>query len=126
MDSPCSTSFVSARRGYDVMSRLKRFLILLSGILLSMKSASACEMSDFVGWTIVYSGTVTGYIDEDGEEHDDFEGCEYGRVLIVDYSRTVTCSEYNYSYAYHPDIAILSNGSSMKACIDDEMYNVSR
>ncbi len=81
-------------------------------------------ISDYVGWQIIYSGTGTGYIDENGKKEDDFEGCEYSRILIVDYSKQVTCTEYNYAYAFHPDIVVLSNGHSLKACIDDEMYNV--
>lgn len=101
------------------------------GVFLAMFSSPAfagCEVdiSGYVGWQIIYSGTVTGYIDEDGVEQDDFEGCEHGRVLIIDYSKTVTCAEYSYSYAYHPDIVILSNKSSMEACIDDDMYDVRR
>ena len=84
------------------------------------------DVSDFVGWQIIYSGTVTGYINERGQEVDEFEGCEYDRVLIVDYSKTVTCAEYNYSYAYLPDIVIMSNGSRFKACIDNEMYDIWR
>ena len=65
-------------------------------------------------------------IDDNGVEQDSFEGCEWGRQLIIDYSLAVTCATYNYSYAYHPDIVVLSNGSSLAACIDDEMYDVQR
>lgn len=52
--------------------------------------AAGCEVdiSDYVGWQIIYSGTVTGYIDENGKKEDDFEGCEHGRILIVDYSKS--------------------------------------
>ena len=112
-----------------VLTGIRRTIGL--GVFLAMFSSHAfagCEVdiSDYVGWQIIYSGTVTGYIDEDGVEQDDFEGCEHGRVLIIDYSKTVTCAEYSYSYAYHPDIVILSNGSSMEACIDDDMYDVRR
>ena len=89
---------------------------------------SACEVdiSDYVGWEIIYSGNVTGYINEDGEEESSFEGCEYGRMLIVDYNKQVTCQTYNYSYSYNPEIVILSNGYQMEACINDEMYRITR
>ena len=105
-----------------------RLILVLAAAFLVGTAEAACEVdiSDYVGWQIIYSGTVTGYIDEDGEEEDGFEGCEYGRVLIVDYSRTVTCAEYNYAYAYRPDIVILSNGNRLEACIDDEMYEIMR
>ena len=65
-------------------------------------------------------------INESGEEEDDVEGCEYNRQLIVDYTKTVTCAEYSYSYAYRPDIVILSSQGRLKACIDDEMYDIRR
>ncbi len=72
----------------------------------------------------MYSGTVTGYINEAGQEVDEFEGCAYGRVLIIDYSKSVRCNEYQYSYAYRPDIVIMSNRHEIKACIDSEMYRI--
>jgi len=103
--------------------------ISLVGALLSLVSGSSnatCEMdvSKYVGWTIVHSGTVTGYIDEKGKEHDEFEGCDYGRRLLVDYRYQVTCTSYSYTYAYRPDIVILSNGSSKIACIDDDTFDI--
>jgi len=101
-------------------------LALLFGSTTKAHSDCSVNLSDFVGWKVIYSGTVTGYIDENGRKQDDFNGCEHGRELIVDYSKKVTCNEYNYSYAYHPDIVVLSNGSSLKACIEDEMYDISR
>lgn len=98
-------------------------------VLCCAQTAQAeCEIdvSDYVGWQIAYSGTVTGYIDDSGNEETSFEGCDYGRVLIVDYTKSVTCSEYGYSYAYMPEIVVLSNGSSMVACIDDNIYDIKR
>ena len=99
-------------------------IIVLS--LVHMCSGMACEVdiSDYVGYKIIYSGTVTGFIDDDGREQDSFEGCEYGRVLIVDYSNQVICQEYGYSYAYHPNITVLDSGYDRKACINDNMYDV--
>ena len=97
-------------------------------VLVASKSAfGSCEMdvSDYVGWSIVFSGTVTGYIDDDGKEDDSFEGCEYGRRLIIDYDKAVTCTEYSYSYSYRPDIVVLkSSYGSFEACIDGDMYGI--
>jgi len=93
---------------------------------LSFPTYASCEMdvTDYVGYQIVYSGTVTGYINDEGLEEEDFEGCDFGRKLIIDYNQTVTCADYGYSYSYLPDIVILSNGSSNVACIDDDTYNL--
>jgi hypothetical protein len=47
---------------------------LLMFCFLSFISTAYCfagcdaDISDYVGWQIIYSGTVTGYIDEDGNE----------------------------------------------------------
>ena len=108
---------------------MKHLLLALNACLaLTSPTWASCtvDISDYVGWQIIHSGTVTGYIDDNGVEQDDFEGCEWGRQLIIDYSLAVTCVTYNYSYAYNPDIVVLSNGSSLAACIDDEMYDVQR
>lgn len=108
------------------MHYLKSHSIFAVYLLMSCSNVSACEIdaSDFVGWTIIYSGTVTGYYDENGQEKDEFEGCDFDRRLIIDYTSIITCIDYGYSYSYQPDIVILSNGSSLKACIDDDMYDV--
>ena len=105
------------------MKNILLFCFLASNSFLTY---AGCDIADYVGWEIIHSGTITGYIKENGEEEDSFEGCEHGRILIVDYSQQITCAEYSYSYAYHPDVVILSDGSSMKACIDDDMYDVRR
>ncbi|MDE0305565.1 MAG: hypothetical protein OXI87_11900 [Albidovulum sp.] len=103
-------------------------LIAKLATVLALPAEAGCrvDISDYVGWTIIYSGAVTGYIDERGREENGFEGCEYGRVLIVDYTKQVTCAEYSYAYAFHPDIVVISNEFGLKACIDDEMYDVRR
>ena len=106
-------------------------IILAAALLTTVPAAPAqagCEadLSRYVGWEIVYVGKVTGYIDDDGEEENTFQGCRYGRELILDYSKTVTCNEYRYAYAYRPDIVILSRSYRWEACIDDKMYRVRR
>ena len=102
------------------------YTIIFSFLFSSAYASCDIDISDYIGWEIIYSGTVTGYIDENGKKEDDFEGCDYGRILIVDYNKQVICAEYSYSYSYMPKIVILSNGSSIKACINNNIYNVRR
>ena len=106
-----------------------RFLLLVS-FLFSAGAAQSrgCEVdiSDYVGWGITFSGTITGYIDDDGQEINKFKGCKHGRVLIVDRNKSITCNEYGYSYAYRPEVVILSNGTRQKACIDGNVYDIKR
>ena len=94
--------------------------------LVNFGSVIACEIdvSDYVGYQIIYSGTVTGYIDGNGQKKNSFEGCEYERVLIVDYNKQIICAEYSYSYAYNPDIVVLANNFGRVACIDDDVYDI--
>ena len=101
-------------------------IVFMLGGYSAARAVCRVDISRFVGWQIIYSGTVTGYINKKGQRVDDFEGCEYDRVLIVDYSRSVTCAEYSYSYSYMPDIVIMSSGNGLKACIDDEIYDIRR
>ena len=110
------------------MSARTRSLLCGFAFGLAETSLQACDVdiSDYVGWTIIYSGTVTGYVNDNGEKVDGFEGCDHGRALIVDYSSTVECAEYSYSYAYRPEIVVLQNGTRMAACIDDDMYSIRR
>lgn len=105
---------------------MKKILILLfSCLLISFtKTAYSCDFGQYVGYEIIYQGVVTGYIDENGYEKDDFEGCDWGRVLIIDYIKKVTCSSWNWNWSFLPDIIILSNGSFHVACIENEIYDI--
>ena len=108
------------------MRNLTLTLSLILGLATSVCAYCEVDVSNYVGYQIIHSGTVTGYIDDDGSQQDDFEGCDWGRKLIIDHSLSVTCATYSYSYSYYPDIVILSSGNSMVACIDNEMYDVQR
>ncbi len=112
------------------MNASARRAIPLSAILAWMAaSAAGCDVdvSRYVGWEILSAGRFTGYADDDGTTADDyFKGCDYGRVLIIDGRRSVTCRSFSYSYSYRPQVVILSDGFDWEACIDDEMYRIER
>ncbi len=63
---------------------------------------------------------------------DEFEGCDFDKRIRFDNGWTLTCGEYSYSYAYHPDAAIFTKAFSfkgknywmLKALIDDELYDM--
>lgn len=83
------------------------------------------ELSRLVGFTIIHAGTVTGYVDRGGKVETDFEGCDFGRKLIIDETYSVTCASYGYHYAYRPDVVVLTKGSVGKAIIDGEVFDIS-
>lgn len=99
--------------------------IFFLGLLGFSTVVSAVDLSSYVGYQIIYEGTVTGYIDDKGKEHDEFEGCDYDRILIVDDRYQVTCRTYSYSYSYRPDIVILEGSYGAKAIINGDEYDIS-
>ena len=81
------------------------------------------QLSGYVGYTIITVKTVAKSVDDDGEQTS-FKGCKYGRIIVFDDGKYVTCSSYGYQYAYRPRAIILSNGSSMVMVVDDHIYQV--
>jgi len=104
-----------------------KLVLILLPILFFPSLSSACRISNignYIGYTIVSSHRVTGHINDDGEEESSYLGCSYGRVLIIDNNKQVTCQDYGYSYAYRPEMVLLSKGSSLIACIKDDVFNI--
>lgn len=87
---------------------------------------TASDLAEYVGWEIIHAGRVTGFIEENGKRSDDFEGCEWGRKLIIDNRFTVKCTTYSYSYSYNPQAVILQNGSRLLLIVGNNKYSVSR
>lgn len=107
---------------------MKKRLLLLA-LLTSTTSAFAditSQLGRFVGYTIIASKTVAGYQDKNGKKSDSFEGCEYDRVIIFDDNKILTCAGYGYQYSYRPTAIILSNGSSFKMIVGNDVYDMTR
>ena len=101
---------------------MKKFL--LSGVLLSslfsLKSF-ALDASDFNGLEGFSVAAVTRV---DG----DFEGCDFDKKIHLQNGWILTCQNYNYQYAYSPEVAVLvenlNGGYAVKAVIGDEIYDM--
>jgi hypothetical protein len=53
----------------------------------------------------------------------DFEGCEFEKLYSLDSGLIFQCQEFNYSYAFRPDVRIfVIDGRSPTIFIDDEEY----
>jgi hypothetical protein len=63
--------------------------------------AAACRLDSMVGWTLIARKTIDGRIDK-GIKKDDFEGCDYDRIIVFEDNTGVRCTSYSYSYAYRP------------------------
>jgi hypothetical protein len=86
----------------------------------------ADELKQFVGFTIIASMRVAGYQDKDGTSGSDFQGCQFDRVIIFDNNKIMKCTGYHYHYANRPTAIILSDGSSFKMIVGDDIYEMRR
>jgi hypothetical protein len=96
------------------------FLLLL---FISPSAFAECDLDEVVSYTLLASKYVAGYI-EKGERKDDFEGCDFDRVIIFDDNTGVRCIGYSYSYSYRPKAYIFSDGVTMQMCVDGIFYPV--
>ena len=91
----------------------------------------ADELADLVGYTIVATKTIEGW-KEGRKSGDDFEGCEFDRVILFTDGTALVCREYSYSYSFMPTAVILAKqityqGRSFydfKMVVDDEVYDM--
>ena len=112
----------------------KIILVVVLPLFLSVNTYADCEsiLENNVGWTIIDSKTIDGYINEKGKKIDSFEGCDYDRVIIFRDGTTVTCNSYGYQYAYAPTAIILGksitykgkNFTLFKMIVEDEEYDI--
>lgn len=110
-------------------------LIIVCGLCLLARPALADlsdELEDLIGYTIIAAKTIDGYIDENGEKSNDFEGCDFDRKIFFDDGSFVTCSGYSYSYSYRPTAILLGkkysfegrNFMDLRMVVDDEIYDL--
>lgn len=84
-------------------NKMKNFTLVLAvsffaaTLPTSVNADMADKLDHYVGYTIVMSKTVKGWISDDGTKSGkDFSGCEYGRKIIFTDDTYVTCSSYGY------------------------------
>ena len=109
------------------MKSICKILVLgtaAAALLLPSIPALATDFSNYVGYTIVWAGTVTGFQDPDEEPENSFKGCKLNRRLILDNRYSVYCKEYDYTYAYRPEAAVLSNGTSAVLIVDGQQFPI--
>jgi hypothetical protein len=104
-----------------------QFRILAGLALCSALSTTAfadCKLDYLIGYTLIASKTIDGYV-EQGKRKDDFEGCDFDRIIVFDDNTGVRCTSYSYSYSYRPTAYIFSHGRGlMKMCVEGEMYDI--
>ena len=105
---------------------MKKVLVVLAFFCSFAHADLADKLSRLEGYSIVKSGTVTGWQNSNGKRGDIFEGCEYGRGLFIDDSIQVTCIDYFYEYGYRPTIVILVKSGSLKMVIGNDIHDAQR
>src|SRR5580704_3615581 len=103
------------------MRTILAFLICLTPV----GALAGCDLDDMVGWTLIARKTIASTIDSDGHRRDDFEGCDFDRVVVFDDNTGVRCTTYSYTYSYRPKAYIWANGVSMKMCVGSREFSVS-
>ena len=101
------------------------------GIALLLASVSAradieAELARMKGFTILGAFTVTGFVEKNGKKSDSFEGCDFGRRIILDDSFTVECEEYDYRYAYMPKAIVFGDGTSLRMLVSGRLYRIAK
>jgi hypothetical protein len=104
------------------MRRLVAGALLLG---LSCRPALAiCDLSQVVGYTLVFGKTVAAYI-QDGKRVNGFAGCTPDRVLVFTDDTGVRCKDTFVQTARLPKAYLFArNANDMKLCVEDDMYDV--
>ena len=93
-------------------------------LLACSSTAMACDLTQYVGYTIVAEKTISGYIDQDGTRGSSFKGCQFGRKIIFTDQTYLTCAEYSYTYSYMPQAALLVKDGTWVMVVDDEAFDM--
>jgi hypothetical protein len=86
-------------------------------------AAQSCNLDDMVGYTLIARKTIEGRIDN-GRRSDDFEGCDFDRIIAFGDNTGVRCTSYSYSYAYRPTAYIWSRGYELRMCVNENEYPI--
>lgn len=102
-----------------------RALLVLAICVMPSAALAGCDLDSLVGWTLIARKTIAGSI-QDGQRKEDFEGCDFNRIIVFDDNTGVQCTGYSYTYSYRPTAYIWVNSSSLKMCVGSSEFAVSR
>jgi hypothetical protein len=102
------------------------FAAALLLVLSSRPALAVCDLSQVVGYTLVFGKTIQGYI-EDGKQVTGFNGCTRDRVLVFTDNTGVRCKDTILHTARLPKAYLFArNANDMKLCVDDDVYDVAQ
>jgi hypothetical protein len=96
-------------------------LVLVTSAFAGLK---ARDFRKLVGYTVIEITNVVG----------NFDGADFDKVVALDNGMVFMFNEYNYSYAYRPDVVILAKKVTIgkdsallwMLIIEDELYDATR
>lgn len=112
-----SLSFIKKLKG----CYMKKLILMISLFLLPLSSNAYntyYEYQELIGYTVSIVSKVDG----------DFEGCDYGKTIVLQNGMTLKCNSYGYNYHYSPTVIVFAksynNFYSVKAIINDKIYDM--
>ncbi|PPQ36241.1 hypothetical protein [Rhodopila globiformis] len=108
--------------------RIPRWLVA-AGVALGLSgrpALAACDLSQLIGYTLVFGKTIDGYI-QDGKRYSSFQGCTRDRVLVFQDDTGVRCKETFLQTADFPRAFLCARGpNDMKLCVEGYLYGVAQ
>lgn len=104
----------------------KLLSISLCASIISTTAMAECDLGELIGYTLIASKTVVATIKEGGQRVDQFDGYNFGWIVVFEDNTGVACTGYNYHYAYRPKAYIFGYGTSLMMCLDSNLYQVAR
>ena len=87
--------------------------------------AAGCDLDQVIGYQLVFSGTIEGYVDNAGQRHDGFKGCEPGRIVVFTNRTGLRCKGEGRQDLVLPKGYVFGRSHfDLKLCVDDAMYDV--
>jgi hypothetical protein len=102
-----------------------RIVFLAAMLIQSNLCFASCSLERLIGYTLVAAKTVQSHIDK-GIKKDDFEGCDYDRIIVFEDDTGVKCASYSYTYSYRPKAYIFVSNRDIKICVNDELFDASQ
>jgi hypothetical protein len=95
-------------------------------VLLSRPALAECDLSQLIGYTLVLSKTIDGYV-LDGKRARGFQGCTRDRVLLFSDNTAVRCKETFLQQGNFPRAFLFArNPNDMKLCVEGSIYEVAQ
>lgn len=103
---------------------MKRLIVLIALFMIQANTSHAnqLDMSQLKGYTLLYQKTI----------EDDFEGCDFDRVIRFMDGTSLTCSSFSYTYSFMPTAYIYGkskhhNGNNfvlIRMVVEDQVFDM--